>query len=173
MIAGPAEAIVGLGSADAPTRRARTERGSRRSSRTAERLLEAARARLANDAFTSKAPAAVVEGARAREAELPTRPSACATGSTLSGATRSTAVAGPSPRSPCAPRGRCYDLPIRPPRHGGRRAARIPEASRGDADQASQAATAKVAPGLPEEVVAQEYQLKLHYARARPARASA
>jgi valyl-tRNA synthetase len=36
----------------------------------AEGFLEAARARLANEAFTSKAPAAVVDGARAREAEL-------------------------------------------------------------------------------------------------------
>jgi valyl-tRNA synthetase len=36
----------------------------------AEKHLEAARARLANTAFTEKAPAAVVEGARAREAEL-------------------------------------------------------------------------------------------------------
>ena len=36
----------------------------------AEAYLAAARARLANEAFTSKAPAAVVEGARAREAEL-------------------------------------------------------------------------------------------------------
>ena len=37
---------------------------------TARALLEAARSRLANEAFTSKAPPAVVEGARAREAEL-------------------------------------------------------------------------------------------------------
>jgi valyl-tRNA synthetase len=36
----------------------------------AEGHLAAARARLANDAFTTKAPAAVVQGARAREAEL-------------------------------------------------------------------------------------------------------
>ena len=36
----------------------------------AERLLDAARSRLANEAFTSKAPPAVVEGARVREAEL-------------------------------------------------------------------------------------------------------
>ncbi|HEU4921157.1 MAG TPA: valine--tRNA ligase [Candidatus Limnocylindrales bacterium] len=36
----------------------------------AERLLEAARTRLANAAFTAKAPASVVEGARGREAEL-------------------------------------------------------------------------------------------------------
>ena len=36
----------------------------------AERLLEAARSRLANEAFTAKAPPAIVDGARAREAEL-------------------------------------------------------------------------------------------------------
>ncbi|HEX8938920.1 MAG TPA: valine--tRNA ligase [Candidatus Limnocylindrales bacterium] len=36
----------------------------------AERLLAAARARLANEAFVAKAPPPVVEGARAREAEL-------------------------------------------------------------------------------------------------------
>ena len=36
----------------------------------AEGWLAAARERLANDAFVSRAPAAVVDGARAREAEL-------------------------------------------------------------------------------------------------------
>jgi valyl-tRNA synthetase len=36
----------------------------------AEGWLEAARARLANEAFVGKAPAAVVDGARAREREL-------------------------------------------------------------------------------------------------------
>ncbi|HEX7345436.1 MAG TPA: hypothetical protein VF253_01505, partial [Candidatus Limnocylindrales bacterium] len=36
----------------------------------AEGYLAAARARLANEAFTAKAPPNVVEGARAREAEL-------------------------------------------------------------------------------------------------------
>ncbi|TMD27193.1 MAG: hypothetical protein E6I94_09775, partial [Chloroflexi bacterium] len=36
----------------------------------AQGLLAAARERLANDDFTSKAPAAVVDGARRREAEL-------------------------------------------------------------------------------------------------------
>jgi len=36
----------------------------------AERLWEAARARLGNEAFMAKAPPAVVEGSRAREAEL-------------------------------------------------------------------------------------------------------
>ncbi len=69
VIAGPAEAVVGTGSADpaaAEADRARLEKELA----DAERLLEGARARLANDAFTSKAPAAIVEGARAREAEL-------------------------------------------------------------------------------------------------------
>jgi valyl-tRNA synthetase len=36
----------------------------------AERQLAAARARLANEAFMAKAPPAIVEGARASEAEL-------------------------------------------------------------------------------------------------------
>jgi valyl-tRNA synthetase len=36
----------------------------------AERLLAAARARLANEAFTGKAPPAIVAGARASEADL-------------------------------------------------------------------------------------------------------
>ena len=36
----------------------------------AEGYLEAARARLANEAFTAKAPPQIVDGARAREAEL-------------------------------------------------------------------------------------------------------
>ena len=69
VIAGPAEAIVGTGAADpaaAEADRARIEKELA----DAERLLDAARARLANEAFTAKAPAAVVEGARAREAEL-------------------------------------------------------------------------------------------------------
>ena len=69
MIAGPAEAIVGLRTADpaaADADRARLEKELA----DTERLLEAARARLANDAFTSKAPPAIVEGARASEAEL-------------------------------------------------------------------------------------------------------
>jgi len=35
-----------------------------------ERLLAGTQAKLANDAFVSKAPAAVVDGVRAREAEL-------------------------------------------------------------------------------------------------------
>ncbi|HKF84533.1 MAG TPA: class I tRNA ligase family protein, partial [Candidatus Limnocylindrales bacterium] len=69
VIAGRAEAIVGTGvtdsaAGDADRTRLEKELGD------AERLLESARARLANDAFTSKAPAAIVEGARAREAEL-------------------------------------------------------------------------------------------------------
>jgi valyl-tRNA synthetase len=69
VIAGPAEAVVGTGPADpaaADADRARLEKELA----DASRLLDAARDRLANDAFTSKAPAAIVEGARAREAEL-------------------------------------------------------------------------------------------------------
>jgi valyl-tRNA synthetase len=69
VIAGPAEAIVGLagdGAAGAGVDRARLEKELA----DTERLLAAARARLANDAFTSKAPPAIVEGARASEAEL-------------------------------------------------------------------------------------------------------
>ena len=69
VIAGPAEALVGVGWADpaaADADRARLEKELA----DTERLLEAARARLANEAFTSKAPPAIVAGARASEAEL-------------------------------------------------------------------------------------------------------
>jgi valyl-tRNA synthetase len=69
VIAGPAEAIVGTGTSQpgaAEADRARLEKELV----DAERLLDAARDRLANEAFTAKAPAAIVEGARAREAEL-------------------------------------------------------------------------------------------------------
>jgi len=69
VIAGPVEAVVGAATADpaaAEADRARIERELA----DAERLLGAARGRLANEAFTSKAPPAVVDGARAREAEL-------------------------------------------------------------------------------------------------------
>ncbi len=69
VIVGPAEAIVGVGSADpaaAEADRARLEKELA----DAARLLAGARARLANDAFTSKAPPAIVDGARASEAEL-------------------------------------------------------------------------------------------------------
>jgi valyl-tRNA synthetase len=69
VIAGPAEAVVGTPQADpaaAEADRARLEKELAE----AERLLEAARGRLLNDAFMAKAPPAVVDGARAREAEL-------------------------------------------------------------------------------------------------------
>jgi valyl-tRNA synthetase len=69
VIAGPAEAIVGTGASDpaaADADRARLEKELA----DARRLLESARARLANDAFMSKAPPEVVDGARTREAEL-------------------------------------------------------------------------------------------------------
>jgi valyl-tRNA synthetase len=69
VIAGPAEAIVGTGAADpaaADADRARLEKELA----DAERLWDAAKARVANEAFTSKAPPAIVEGAQARQAEL-------------------------------------------------------------------------------------------------------
>ncbi len=69
VIAGEAEALVarpGDVQDGADLDRARLEKELSE----AEGRLEAARARLANDAFVSKAPAVVVEGARAREAEL-------------------------------------------------------------------------------------------------------
>jgi len=69
VIAGPAEAIVGTGVADPAAADADRARLGKELA-DAERLWESARARIANDAFTSKAPPAIVEGARAREAEL-------------------------------------------------------------------------------------------------------
>jgi len=71
VIAGEIEALVGPPTADqggaaAGTDRARLERELAE----AEGHLGAARARLANDDFLAKAPPAVVEGARASEAEL-------------------------------------------------------------------------------------------------------
>jgi valyl-tRNA synthetase len=69
VVAGDLEALVlldGGASATPDADRARLEKELAE----AEGYLAAARARLANEAFTSKAPAAVVEGARAREAEL-------------------------------------------------------------------------------------------------------
>ena len=69
VIAGEIEAVVGRGQADAASEEldhARLERELEQ----AERLLEAARERLANDAFIAKAPPAVVAGARTRAAEL-------------------------------------------------------------------------------------------------------
>jgi len=69
VVVGEIEAVVSLtaaGAAAPDADRARLERELAE----AEGFLAAARARLANDAFISKAPAAVVDGARAREAEL-------------------------------------------------------------------------------------------------------
>jgi valyl-tRNA synthetase len=71
VIAGDIEALIGVAgdestSASAAADRARLEKELAE----AEGFLEAARARLGNEAFTSRAPAQVVEGARAREAEL-------------------------------------------------------------------------------------------------------
>jgi valyl-tRNA synthetase len=69
VIAGEIEAVIGTAEghgASADADRARLEKELA----DAEGFLDAARARLANEAFTSKAPPPVVEGARAREAEL-------------------------------------------------------------------------------------------------------
>jgi len=71
VVAGGLEALVllgggGSGGSSADADRARLEKELAE----AEGYLAGARARLANDAFTSRAPAAVVDGARAREAEL-------------------------------------------------------------------------------------------------------
>ena len=69
MVAGDAEALVTLvepaaGAGEADRQRLERELAD------AERLLDAARARLANAAFLEKAPAGVVEGARASAADL-------------------------------------------------------------------------------------------------------
>jgi valyl-tRNA synthetase len=58
--------VAAIGGAGAAGDRARLEAELAE----AERFLAAARARLANEAFTSKAPPAIVDGARARAAEL-------------------------------------------------------------------------------------------------------
>jgi valyl-tRNA synthetase len=69
VVAGDIEAVVVLDATDAGTADADAARLERELA-DAERFLAAARARLANEAFTTKAPPAVVEGARARETEL-------------------------------------------------------------------------------------------------------
>jgi valyl-tRNA synthetase len=69
VMAGDLEARIGSDPADVDAGAAERIRLERELAE-ADRLLAAARARLANDAFTSKAPADVVAGARAREAEL-------------------------------------------------------------------------------------------------------
>jgi len=69
VIAGESEAVIRPKAVDAAT--AELERGRlEKELADAERLLEAARGRLLNESFVAKAPPAVVEGARAREAEL-------------------------------------------------------------------------------------------------------
>ena len=71
VIAGPVEAVVGTGVADAGAGAAEADRARlEKELGDAERLLEAARSRLANEAFVSKAPPAIVAGARTSEAEL-------------------------------------------------------------------------------------------------------
>jgi valyl-tRNA synthetase len=69
VIAGDLEARIGSEPTDTDAGAAERSRLEREVA-AAERLLASAQARLANDAFTSKAPPDVVAGARAREAEL-------------------------------------------------------------------------------------------------------
>ena len=67
------EAVVGRPSANTEATAAAAERDRERLEREladAQALLAASQARLANPAFTSKAPAAIVDGARSRDAEL-------------------------------------------------------------------------------------------------------
>ena len=71
VIAGDAEAVVGRGRAAASGEAETAERARLEKELAGARtMLAAARARLANTEFTSKAPPAVVEGAVARAAEL-------------------------------------------------------------------------------------------------------
>ena len=69
VVAGDLEAIVDAGTADPAAEVAERTRLERELAE-AEGFLDAARARLASEAFVAKAPPTVVEGARAREAEL-------------------------------------------------------------------------------------------------------
>jgi len=69
VVAGPAEAVIGLPNVDPAAAEADRVRLARELA-DAERLLAAAQARLANEAFLAKAPPAIVEGAGARAAEL-------------------------------------------------------------------------------------------------------
>ncbi len=69
VLAGEIEAVVSPPIGSASTASVERERVARDLAE-ATRLLEAARARLANEQFVAKAPPAVVAGARAREAEL-------------------------------------------------------------------------------------------------------
>ena len=71
VIAGEVEAMIAVAGRDGASAHAGADRVRlERELAEAEGYLAAARERLANDAFTAKAPPAVIEGARAREAEL-------------------------------------------------------------------------------------------------------
>ena len=69
VIAGDSEAVIRTTTPDAGTAQAERTRLEKELAE-AEGHLAATRARLANESFTAKAPPAVVDGARAREAEL-------------------------------------------------------------------------------------------------------
>jgi valyl-tRNA synthetase len=72
VIAGDCEATIHLGSAEGGAGERERERLEKELA-DIERQLAAARARLVDEAFTTKAPAAIVAGARQREAELTER----------------------------------------------------------------------------------------------------
>ena len=144
-----------------PTRRPRTPtgRGSRRSSRTRSGCSRRPAPAWPTSAFTAKAPAAIVEGARRPRggARRPGRPAARPPRPLARGAGR---------------RRRTYRSRAPPPllRCDGSSSGRRPEdvvplfkrAIR--PEQPAQARPSRRRAGLPEEVVAQEYQLKLYYA---------
>jgi valyl-tRNA synthetase len=69
VVAGPTEAVVRLADGD-PGAAAADHARLEKELAEAERLLAAARARLANESFMAKAPPAIVDGARGRETEL-------------------------------------------------------------------------------------------------------
>ncbi len=69
VIAGPVEAVIGIPAADAATAASDRLRLEKELA-DAQRLHDAALARLANEAFMAKAPPSIVEGARARAIEL-------------------------------------------------------------------------------------------------------
>ncbi|HEY6057246.1 MAG TPA: class I tRNA ligase family protein, partial [Candidatus Limnocylindrales bacterium] len=69
VVSGDSEAVVGVAHRDESTAQAEHARLSKELA-AAERLLSAARARLTNEEFLSRAPAEIVAGARARQEEL-------------------------------------------------------------------------------------------------------
>jgi valyl-tRNA synthetase len=73
VVAGEVEAVVHPAAAADAAAAGRDRARREKELAETEGLLAAARARLADERFTAKAPPAVVEGARSREAELAER----------------------------------------------------------------------------------------------------